>query len=60
MDVCTDIPTDGHFRPPLVLLGRLGAVDLKIKQVINSKIILTENFLDVHILPHFAGHGLLS
>jgi len=24
-----DVPTDGHFRPPLMLLGRLGGVDLK-------------------------------
>ena len=23
----TDVPTDGHFRPPLMLLGRLGGVD---------------------------------
>jgi len=25
----TDVSTDGHFRPPLMLLGRLGGVDLK-------------------------------
>jgi len=30
-DVQTDVPTDGHFRPPLMLLSRLGGVDLKIK-----------------------------
>ena len=24
-----DVPNDGHFRPPLMLLGRLGVVDLK-------------------------------
>jgi len=30
MDVRTsDVPTDGHFRPPLMLLGRLGGVDLE-------------------------------
>jgi len=28
-DVRTDVPTDGHFRPPLMLLGRLRGVDLK-------------------------------
>jgi len=27
----TDVPTDGRTFPPLVLLGRLGAVDLKIE-----------------------------
>jgi len=27
-DVRTDVPTDGHFRPPLMLLGRLLGVDL--------------------------------
>jgi len=27
-DVRTDVPTDGYFRPPLMLLGRLGGVDL--------------------------------
>jgi len=30
MDVRTDVPTDGQFRPPLMLLGRLKGVDLKI------------------------------
>jgi len=25
----TDVLTDGHFRPPLMLLGQLGGVDLK-------------------------------
>jgi len=30
MYVRTDIPTDGYFRPPLMLLGQLGRVDLKI------------------------------
>jgi len=29
----TYAPTDGHFRPPLMLLGRLGAVDLKIIKI---------------------------
>ena len=29
LDGCTYIPTDGHFRPPLMLLGRLGGADLK-------------------------------
>ena len=29
MDGRRDVPTDGHFRPPQMLLGRLG-VDLKI------------------------------
>jgi len=24
----TDVPTDAHFRPPVMLLGRLGGVDL--------------------------------
>jgi len=24
-----DVPTDGHFRPPLMLLGQLRGVDLK-------------------------------
>ena len=38
-DERTDAPTDGHFRPPLMLIGRLGEVDLKIKH----KIIQTEN-----------------
>ena len=28
-DERTDIPTDGHFRPSLMLLGRLGGDDLK-------------------------------
>ena len=28
-----DVPTDGHFRPPLMLLGRLGGVNLKMKVV---------------------------
>ena len=27
-DLHTDVPTDEHFRPPLMLLGRLGGVDL--------------------------------
>jgi len=30
-DVWTDVHTDGHFRPPLMLLGRLGGIDLKTK-----------------------------
>ena len=31
MDICMDVPTDKHFRSPLILLGRLlGGVDLKI------------------------------
>jgi len=29
MDGRTDIPTDGRTFPPLMLLGRLGGVDLK-------------------------------
>jgi len=29
-EVRTDVPTDGHFRLPLMLLGRLGGVNLKI------------------------------
>jgi len=29
VDGRTYVPTDGHFRPPLMLLGRLGGVDLK-------------------------------
>ena len=28
---CTDVHTDGHFRPPLMLLGRLWRVDLKLQ-----------------------------
>ena len=28
-DVRTDVPTDGHFRPPLMLLGQLEGDDLK-------------------------------
>jgi len=27
-NVWTCVPTDGHFRPPLMLLGQLGGVDL--------------------------------
>jgi len=30
---CMDIPTDGHFRPPIMLLGGLGGVGLKAVRV---------------------------
>ena len=29
VDERTDVPADGHFRPCVMLLGRLGGVDLK-------------------------------
>jgi len=32
----TDIPTDGHFRPPQMLLGRLEGVHLKIINACSS------------------------
>jgi len=32
-DVCTDIPTDGRTFPPLMLLGRLGGVDIKMIEI---------------------------
>jgi len=32
VDGRTDVPTDGHFRPPLMLLGQLGGVDLNIEK----------------------------
>jgi len=37
-DVRTDVPNDGHFRPPLLLLGQLGRVDL----IINQRLMLTK------------------
>jgi len=32
----TDVLTDGHFRPPLMLLGRLGGVDLIIAKLLKK------------------------
>ena len=40
MDGRTDVPTDGHFRPPLMLLGRLGGGDLTRRET--PKIICNE------------------
>jgi len=37
MDGRTDVPTDGHFRPPLMLLAWFGGVDLKTKTNIAQK-----------------------
>jgi len=36
-----DVPTDGHFRPPPMLLGRLKGVDLIIKYYTNLWVYFT-------------------
>jgi len=37
-DICTDVPTDGHFKPLLILLARLGGVVLKIAGMLFKKL----------------------
>jgi len=55
----TDVPNDGHFRPPLMLLGRLGGVDQKMAIEVTTSSTMTGTLADIPtwILPYEVSFG---